>query len=62
MTAARPTYRDQYKSAEQAYMLMRDQYSEVARALGFDGEGYWGDPMATHEEIVERATALKAAA
>ena len=54
----RPTYRDRYKSAEQAWMALRDQYSELARALGFVGDTYFGDPLVSHEEILERATKL----
>ena len=40
---------------EQAFMAMKESYAEVARALGFEGDGFWGDPYASQEEIVERA-------
>ena len=49
---------DKYKAEEQAWMVLKDQYSEVARALGFEGDSWFGDPLAKHEEIVERAQHL----
>jgi len=52
------TWHDKYKDAEQQWMVLKDQYSEVARALGFDGDAWFGDPLARHEEIVERAARL----
>lgn len=52
------SWRDKCKDIEQAYMVTRDQYSEVARALGFEGDAWFGDPLAKHDEIVERAASL----
>jgi len=49
------TWRDQYKSMEQSFMVLKDQYSEVARAMGFPGDAWFNDPLASHEEIVARA-------
>lgn len=54
------TWRDQYKSMEQSWMVLRDQYSEIARALGFEGDSWFGDPLASHAEILERAEAAAA--
>ena len=51
-------WRSEFKAAEQAYMVVKDQYSEVARALGFEGNAWFGDPLARHEEIVARAERL----
>lgn len=53
-------WHDEYKSLEQAWMVLKDDYSEVARALGFPGCGWWDDPLASHKEIVARAKELSA--
>lgn len=52
-------WRDKYKSSEQAWMVLRDQYSEVANALGIEGDAWFGDPLCSHEEVVARAAYLK---
>ena len=49
------TWRDKYKAAEQAFMVERERYSEVARALGFEGDAWFGDPLVPHTNVVERA-------
>lgn len=54
--------RGKYKGMEASWMHLRDQYSEIARALGFDGDAWFGDPLASHEEIVSRAKKLAALA
>lgn len=51
-------WREKYKAEEQAWMVLKNQYSEVARALGFEGDAWFGDPLACHDEIVARAKAL----
>lgn len=51
-------WRDEYKAMEQSFMNEKDKYAEVARALGFDGDAWFGDPLASHEEIVKRAKEL----
>lgn len=48
----------EYKSLEQSWMVLKDQYSELARALGFEAVSLWGDPLDPHEKIVERAREL----
>lgn len=48
--------RDDYKAMEQSYMVLRDQYSEIARALGFKGVSLWDDPVEDHDTIVARAS------
>lgn len=53
-------WRDEYKAIEQSFMVLKDQYSEVARALGFKGASFWGDPRESHEEIVATAENLRA--
>lgn len=40
---------------EQRDMSILDKYAEVASALGFEGDAWFGDPLAGHEEIVHRA-------
>lgn len=48
------------KELEESWLSLKDQYSEVARALGFPGVGWFDDPSATHAEVVERAKQLYA--
>jgi len=48
-------WRDEYKAIEQDYMVLKDQYAELARALGFPGDAWFGDPLASHSEVVARA-------
>lgn len=52
------TYYDEYKELEQMYMVLKDQYAELARALGFIGDSWFGDPLASHEEILRKAKYL----
>ncbi len=51
-------WRSEFKDAEQSYMVVKDQYSEIARALGFEGDAWFDDPLAGHDEIVARARRL----
>ena len=51
---------DEYKALEQSSMVKLDEYHEVARALGFEGRGLWGDVCETHKAIVDRAKQLRA--
>jgi hypothetical protein len=53
------TYRDDYKSLEQAYMVLKDRYAELAVAIGASPMAVWGDPKESHEEIVAMAVKLK---
>ena len=46
--------RDEYKELEQSYMVLRDQYSELARAAGFEGDSWFGDPFVKHADILLR--------
>ena len=48
------TLRGEYKELEQSYMVLRDQYSELAKAAGFSECGFWGDPIEHHEIILTR--------
>lgn len=54
-------WRERYKAEEQAWMVLKDQYAEVARALGAPCDAWFGDPLCSHEEVVARAKALAAA-
>ena len=47
--------RREVKALELAEHSLRDKYAEVAHALGFELVGWFNDPKATHEEIVEKA-------
>lgn len=49
------TDRDKIKQLEQEWMALKDQYSEIARALGFEGDPFFGDPYEDHEVILRRA-------
>lgn len=50
-------WRQEAKAYEQAFMVERDGYSALARALGFEGDAWFDDPYASHLEIVQRAKA-----
>lgn len=52
---------DEYKSLEQSYMSLLDEYHEIARTLGFSGREFWGDPLDAHPTILARARVCKAA-
>lgn len=52
---------DEYKSLEQSYMSLLDEYHEIARTLGFSGRDFWGDVSVGHSAILARARACKAA-
>lgn len=49
------TLRDKYKELEQSSMVLQDQYSALAQAIGLDLVGFWGDPIEKHKKILERA-------
>ena len=51
-------WRNEYKAIEQSCMYLKDQYAEVARALGFEGYAWFGDPLADHAEIVAKARTM----
>lgn len=50
--------RDELKGLEAMYMSLKDDYSELARALGFEGASFWGDPLVSHAEVLARAKTL----
>lgn len=52
-------YRDMYKRIELDYMLLLDDYNELARALGFKGVGLWGDVTVEHDVLVDKAKRLQ---
>jgi len=47
-----------FKSLEESYMALKDDYSEICRALGFKGNAWFGDPLESHETIIKRAKEL----
>jgi hypothetical protein len=42
------------KSLEMSYMSIKDDYSELARAFGIEGDAWFGDPLMSHKEVLER--------
>jgi hypothetical protein len=40
------------------WMHLKDQYSELARAAGSPGDAWFGDPLESHEQVLERIKAL----
>jgi hypothetical protein len=51
-------WRQEYKGVEAAFMSAKSEYSEIALAMGFSGDSWFGDPLASHVEIVARAKDL----
>lgn len=51
--------RQAHKALEQAYMVLKDEYSELARAIGVEGDAFWGDPLESHTEVLAKAKLLK---
>lgn len=51
-------WRDRAKDLEQQLMVAMDQYSELARALGFEGDAWFGDVHTPHEDVLARARFL----
>lgn len=49
---------DKYSFMEGQFMQMLDKYADLARALGFPGDGFYGDPLAPHAEIIARVVEL----
>jgi hypothetical protein len=37
---------------EQQWMILKDQYSELARAAGSEGDAWFGDPLESHEDVL----------
>lgn len=50
----------EYKSLEQSFMALKDDYSEICKALGFKGDAWFGDPLVPHKEIIKKAELLQA--
>jgi len=53
--ASKTKLRQDLKAMEQAYMVMKDQYADLAQALGAPCDAWFGDPLVPHNEIVQRA-------
>ena len=43
---------------EQQWMFLKDDYSELARAIGVKGDAWFGDPLCSHKEVLEKVEAL----
>ncbi len=56
------SFYDDFKEREQQLMVLQDRYCALARALGFEGDGFWGDVFASHQQILETAWLLRATA
>ena len=48
------------RSLEQAYMSVKDEYSELARAFGIEVDAWFGDPLISHKEILEQVESYSA--
>lgn len=51
-------WRDEYKSLEISWHQLKDQYSQLARAIGMPCDPFWGDPLDSHHVILARAKEL----
>lgn len=50
--------RDDARSWELSWMQLKDEYSQLARALGVPGDTFWGDPLVAHADVLARAKEL----
>lgn len=48
-------WRDSFKRLEQIYQLKCDDYAELAKIVGATPNAWFGDPVESHEEIMEMA-------
>lgn len=46
------------KAFEQSYMVLKDEYSELARALGFQRNAMFDDPLECHAEVLAKVVQL----
>jgi len=53
-----PGWYDDYKAMEQWAMVLKDQYAELARAIGSPSDSWWGDPLEGHDKVMARARDL----
>ncbi len=44
---------------EQAWMVLKDQYAQLARAAGSPSDSWFGDPLESHEEVLARIKELR---
>ena len=51
--------RQQLKAMEQQWMSLKDDYAELARAIGVEGDAWFGDPLASHKEVVQVAKGVR---
>jgi hypothetical protein len=56
----RTNWRDKYKSLEISWHQLKDQYSEIARAVGMPSDPFWGDPLGSHADVLARVQQLVA--
>jgi hypothetical protein len=43
---------------ETQWMILKDQYSDLAKAIGFKGVGWFDDPIESHAVILAEAKRL----
>lgn len=48
------------KDNELAFMVAKDEYSGLARALGVRSDAFFGDPLESHQDVVRRANSIMA--
>lgn len=51
--------RQEFKALEQSFMVLKDQYSELAQAIGVEADAFWGDPLEDHAGVMAKAKLLK---
>lgn len=51
-------WRDKYKGLEQQYRILKDDYSEIVRELGFPSYAVWGDTFVCQAEIIAKVKEL----
>lgn len=52
-------WRDEAKYYEQQCMFQMDKYSELAAALGVEGNAWFGDPVMGHDDLVAFAKDIR---
>lgn len=52
---------DEIRGLEQQWMLLKDEYAELARAVGANGDAWFNDPLESHQDIVKMALNIRLA-
>lgn len=49
---------DDVRSWELSWMQLKEEYSELARAIGMPSDSFYGDPLVEHTDVMARAKEL----